>query len=275
MQASETSFEEALAEATDAANVALKSAAEVAKSARKARKAALDGDVSALGRCPKDLAKTVDDLRRSVAVLEQSVNCAATWPATVGDGQDSFRDRYTTELREAATADGLGIHERDGALISFPTVVRVDSDRSLMIDQKRIRTLRPSRVVGLLRDGQARLGRYKPERFLDALYFVYEDIVKDQRKSTLAIGSIPPMPLSRIYRHLTALPGASRDYTKTDFARDLYILDSTGPKRAKRGKGPRVSFPSSTGTREKGYFSFVGPDGFEAKFYGIHFEEDS
>ena len=275
MQASETSFEQVLAEATDAANVAAKSAAEVAKSARKARKAALEGDVSALGRCPKDLAKTLDDLRRSVAVLEQSVNCAAAWPATVGDEQDSFSDRYTTELREAATADGLGIHERDGALISFPTVLRIESDRSLRIDQKRIRTLRPSRVVSLLRDAQAKLGRHNPERFLDALYFVYEDMIKDQRKSSLAIGSIPPMPLSRIYRHLTALPGASRDYTKTDFARDLYILDSRGPKRAKRGKGPRVSFPSSTGTRERGFFSFVGPDGFEAKFYGIHFEEDS
>ena len=274
MEASETSFEQALTEATDAANVALKSAAEVAKSARKARKAALEGDVSALGRCPKDLTKTLDDLRRSVADLERSVNSAATWPAAVGEEQDSFSDRYTTELREAAAAEGVGIHERDGALISFPTVLRVESDRSLRIDQKRIRTLRPSRVVSLLRDGQARLGRHKPQRFLDALYFVYEDIIKDQRKSALALGSLPPMPLSRIYRHLTALPGASRDYTKTDFARDLYILDSTGPKRAKRGNGPRVSFPSSTGTREKGYFSFVGPDGFEAKFYGIHFEED-
>lgn len=275
MHESAATFEQALGEATKASEAATKSASEVAKATRRARKAALNGDVSSLARCPEDLARTLDSLRRSVATLERAIECAAVWPGTAEDGQPSFGERYSAELRDAADADGLGIHERDGALISYPTVLRVGSDRSIMIDQKKIRTLRPSLVIGLLRDGQARLGRYKPERFIEALYFVYEDILKDQKKTVFGGGSIPPMPLSRIYKHLTALPGASRDYTKTDFARDLYILDANGPKRAKRGKGPKVSFPSSTGTREKGYFSFVGPDGFEAKYYSVHFEEEA
>ena len=275
MYPSTTSFEQALDATVEAANSAAKSVAQVGRTVRKVRKAALDGDISVLDRSSGDLQETLDNLRQSIAVLEQAAIDAVAWPAGEADGQPSFGERYSAELQDAAAEDGLAIHERDGALISFPTVVRVESNSVLTLDQKKIRALRPSRVVSLLRDGQARLGRYKPERFLEALYFVYEDILKDQRKTMLGKGSIPPMPLSRIYKHLTALPGTSRDYSKTDFARDLYILDSSGPKRARRGKGPRVSFPSSSGTRGKGYFSFVGPDGFEAKFYGIHFEEDS
>jgi len=272
---SETTFEQTLGTATEAAEAAIRSAADVRKAATKARKAALNGDISALGRCPEDLASTLGNLRQSVAALELAIEFATEWPGVAEDGQPSFGERYSAELRDAADADGLGIHEKDGALISYPTVVRVGNDRSLMIDQKKIRTLRPSHVLGLLRDAQASLGRYKPERFIEALYFVYEDILKDQKKTAFGHRSIPPMPLSRIYKHLTSLPGVSREYTKMDFARDLYILDAKGPERAKRGKGPKISFPSSTGTREKGYFSFVGPDGFESKYYSVHFAEDS
>ena len=275
MHESETTFEQTLSTATEVAEAAIKSAADVRKTATKARKAALSGDTATLSRCPADLAKTLANLRQSVAALEQAIECAAGWPGTVEDRQPSFAERYSAELRDAAAADGLAIHEKDGALISYPTVLRVGNDRSLMIDQKKIRTLRPSHVIGLLRDGQANLVRYKPDRFMEALYFVYEDILKDQKKTVFGHRSIPPMPLSRVYKHLTSLPGVSREYTKTDFARDLYILDAKGPERAKRGKGPKISFPSSTGTREKGYFSFVGPDGFESKYYSVHFEEDA
>lgn len=35
-----------------------------------------------------------------------------------------------------------------------------------------------------------------------------------------------------------------------------------------------VSFPASTGTRRSGLFTFVGPDGQEARYYGISFTAD-
>ena len=50
------------------------------------------------------------------------------------------------------------------------------------------------------------------------------------------------MPLDRIYRLFTSLPGSSREYDRTDFARDLYILDTNGPKRTKQGP-PCLSRP--------------------------------
>ena len=79
--------------------------------------------------------------------------------------------------------------------------------------------------------------------------------------------------LSKIYRLLTSLHGISRDYGRSDFARDLYLLDADGPRRTRRGA--EVSFPSSTGTRtlSRDLFEFIGPDGHSVTYYGIRFIE--
>ena len=78
------------------------------------------------------------------------------------------------------------------------------------------------------------------------------------------------MPLARIYEIFTSLPGSSREYDKTEFARSLYFLESNGPSHTK--SGARVTFPSSTGTRSaSGTFPFVGPDGQVITYYGIQF----
>ena len=82
------------------------------------------------------------------------------------------------------------------------------------------------------------------------------------------------MPLDRIYRLLTSLPGINREYDRTDFARDLYNLDSSGLRRTRSGAS--VSFPASTGTRRpRGLFSFVGPDGRDVEYYGVRFTEEA
>ena len=78
------------------------------------------------------------------------------------------------------------------------------------------------------------------------------------------------MSLARIYEIFTSLPGSSREYDKTEFARSLYFLESDGPTHTK--SGARVAFPASTGTRSaKGTFPFVGPDGQVIAYYGIQF----
>ncbi len=80
------------------------------------------------------------------------------------------------------------------------------------------------------------------------------------------------VPLSRIYKLITALPGVSRDYDRTDFARDIYTLDAEGPRQTRRGR--IVSFPASTGTRRRiDIFSFVAPNGENHEYYGIKFSD--
>ena len=83
------------------------------------------------------------------------------------------------------------------------------------------------------------------------------------------------VPLIKIYGLMTALPGANREYDRSDFARDIYMLDlpRTPPDAAGRAT---VSFPSSTGTRRRSsdLFTFVGPEGQSVEYYGLRFSED-
>ena len=80
------------------------------------------------------------------------------------------------------------------------------------------------------------------------------------------------VPLDKIYKLFTSLPGSRREYSPTDFARDIYRLETSGHTTTKNGAA--VSFPASTGTRSaKGLFTFVGPNGQDIQYYGIQFTE--
>ncbi len=78
------------------------------------------------------------------------------------------------------------------------------------------------------------------------------------------------VPLARIYRLFTSMPGSGRDYTPMDFARDLYQLETSGVTETKSGS--TVSFHAAAATRgTKGVFTFVGPKGQDVQYYGVRF----
>ena len=172
-----------------------------------------------------------------------------------------------------ATENGLDIFERDGRLISYPSVVRVlPGEKAVRIDRKKFSTIRPSRLVTILKENQNKRPRFRREIFLEALFNAYRIVSGQQRAGRLIddrnVSSV--VPLAKIYEVFTSLPGSSRDYDKTDFARDLYFLDEGDVRQTRSGE--RVTFPASTGTRSaSGTFSFVGPDGHVITYYGIQF----
>ena len=57
------------------------------------------------------------------------------------------------------------------------------------------------------------------------------------------------MPLARIYEIFTSLPGSSREYDKTEFARSLYFLESNGPSHTKSGREFRFRPPRGPAAR--------------------------
>src|SRR5262249_13197664 len=78
--------------------------------------------------------------------------------------------------------------------------------------------------------------------------------------------------LAEVYRALTLLPNAAKEYDRSDFARDLYSLQSSGTTTTK--SGARLSLPASTGTKgSTSIFTFVSPDGQQVLYYGIEFSE--
>lgn len=255
-----TSFEQACHDTETAAASTLKCATELAKLARTMQKAAKEGNVGAIRRTASRLEDALDALRQEVA------NAVAIWPFEDGGEAAYLKEHYAIELRSIAEKNGLSIYERDGRLISYPSIVRIfPSDHAVGIDKKKVSTLRPSYLTEILVNNQKKQPRFRSDMFLESLYKVYRQFAEPN-----GLLKEPVMPLARIYDIFTSLPGSSREYDKTEFARSLYFLESDGPTHTK--SGARVSFPASTGTRSaRGTFPFVGPDGQVMTYYGIQF----
>ncbi len=263
------SFEQAFSDTEKAAESARRSAAGLVTRARALERAAKSGNIA-------DIRRAQDRLDEALRALRQEVqNATSSWPFTDEEVEQYLNEQYADELREVAGGIGLNIYERDRNLISYPSIVRMlPRENAVKVDRKKISTIRPSHLAGLLLKNQTRSSGFPSARFLESLYSVYSDIVSGEDSSgrlMKATGRV--VPLARIYGLITALPGGAREYDRSDFARDLYTLDANGPRRTKRGA--TVSFPSSTGARRrKDLFTFIGPEGQSAEYYGIRFSED-
>ena len=257
------SFEQAFSDTEKAATSTLKSAADLAKLARALQKAAKEGNINAIKKACSSLGTALDSLRHEIS------NAVETWPFKDEEEDKYLKERYADELCHAAEEKGLVIYERDGMLISYPSIVRVlPGDRAVRIDRKKVSTLRPSHLAAVLVENQKKPPRFRSVAFLKALHERYLVLTKAEAPRLDRHG--PVVPLARIYEAFTSLPGSKREYSKIDFARDLYLLEDKETLFTK--SGARVSFPSSTGTKTaKDTFPFVGPDGQVIKYYGIQF----
>ncbi len=263
-----TDLEQAFDDVEQAAAATLDTAAGLIKQARGLQKAAREGNVARLKRARTDLDASLSDLMQAVA------NAVESWAFADDEQEERYiEERYSGEFRSVAAEKGLEMHERDGRLISHPSIVRLlPRDRAVRIDGRKVSTIRPSYLADLLLKNQKKGSRHRSDAFLESLYAVYSDIVQGESSGRLMPDDWQRVvPLARIYRLLVSLPGAGRDYDRTDFARDLYRLQADGPTRTR--KGADVSFPASSGTRQakRDLFTFVGPDGQDVVYYGIRF----
>lgn len=258
-------FEQAFSDVERAAVSTAKSAAELGRLAKALEKAAKEGNITTMKRAQIRLDQALNALRQETA------NAVRAWPLQEADEEAYLRDGYAAELRSVAAGKGLNIYERDGRLISSPSVLQVlPGPRAVQIDRKRESGIRPSRLAEVLIKNQTAPPRFPSGRFLESLYDTYMLVIEtpvvplsEDRHGVVA-------PLERIYQAFTSLPGSDREYGRMDFARDLYQLDSQGPRVTRAGM--KVDFPASSGARSsRGVFSFVDPNGQSIPYYGIRF----
>lgn len=258
------SLEKALAKTQSDADAAIKAAAAVSTAVRRLRVAAQLGD---LGK-----------MRPSIVAADQAIAALRQQFANAKEGWDFNEDAYfgngsfVRELRETAERLNLQIYEQDDRLYCYPSLVRVlASDRAVEIDKKRERRLRPSVLIEQLRALQKRPPRFKPEPFLEALFDAYETIAaRGGRKPGDLFGQGQVVKLLDIYRLLTLLPGQSREYSRPEFARDVYLFDQSAITTTRDGF--TVSFPVGTGTRApSSTVRIVTQQGREKLYYGIAF----
>ena len=249
-------LEHALVQVERATETALDATAQLTRTLRRLRAAAQGGNLRDLRTSLTAVTQAADRAR------ERARDAAASW--TFDEGTYFESGDFTRELLAAARDDGLQMFERDERLYCYPVLVRVaPPDRAVFIDRARERRVRPSVLVRHLRAVQGRPPRFRPEAFLEALFTAYGHLAR-RRGGDDAVTDHPER-LDQVYELLTLMPGAAREYSRQEFARDVYLLDRSGLTMTRRGYV--VSFPASTGARSAASALRVVTEGGQEKVY--------
>lgn len=259
--AADGELETALAATEEHVDAALKATAALTRELKKCKTGAARGQLR--------------DLRRALnAAAALATEAARVTERTAGSFELNDQDylssgAYSKELLEAAAAQDVSMFEADERLLCYPSLIRVlASDAAVEIDRRREKRLRPSVLIGLLAQAQARPPRFKPEPFLESLEIAYDLVRSTEQRHDGAV-----VRLVEVWRVLTLLPGQQRDYTQPEFARDLYLLDASGRTAAKSGRVLR--WQASTGTRGAGTLTTVASSGQQQLYWGISFTDGS
>jgi len=224
----------------------------LAKRLKKLKSAAQSGDLREIG-------KAVGEIREVAAAARQQADALSF----EFDDSNYFPDGLLREVVAEADAKGLKVFAQDGKLYCYPLLVRVKgAERAVQIGKKTERGIRPSALVAKLYRMQSKPARFKPGDFLGLIYRAYQHCAGKNQS--------PVLTLVEIYDVLTLMPGAAKEYTRDDFARDLYLLDRSGVTTA--NDGAEFHFFASTGTRNaSSTLVCIAEDGSEKRYYGISF----
>jgi hypothetical protein len=252
-------LEDALEALEADATALLQTVAAVTRIAKKAKAAAETGTVRDI---PQALA--------AAAQLAVDVSVAAERMATGWrfDVESWFASgEYSKELLAAAAEGGVSAFESDDRILCYPVIVQVSpGDTSIVVDKKKDRRVRPSVVVAELNALQQREPKFKHEAFIESLAIAYDFVIASKSMRPGA-----PVKLIDVHSVLTIMPGTAREYTRPEFARDIYLLDQTGLVTTKRGR--RMSLPASALTRSAGVLRTVTRRGQAKDYAGISFED--
>ena len=251
------SFESALGAAHDGTDAALRSAGGLTRELRKAKAAAASGQVRELRRALDAAAGLAAELSAQVQDVRGGYDIDESTYLASGD--------YAKELLAMAPEHGVAMFEEDERLLCYPSIVRVvPGDSVVEVDRLRERRLRPSVLVGLLAAAQQRPPKFRAEQFLESLVTGYDLVIARAGKKPDAVAR-----LVDIWAVLTLLPGQGKEYTRPEFARDLYLLDQRGTGQAKDGRTLR--WHASSGTRTAGVLTTVARTGQQQRYWGVSF----
>ncbi|MDQ6725138.1 MAG: hypothetical protein M3066_03065 [Actinomycetota bacterium] len=253
------SLEQALADVERDADNAVRGLAAALKEAKKVKAAAAAGLL-------RELRQSLDgSVRLAEAAAETTRDVRRAWSF---DDQAYFSSgAYTKEILALAADEGVQAFESDDRILCYPAIIQVGADATVVIDKKRDRRTRPSVLVAALKALQSKPPKFKAGAFLEALVVGY-DLVRGRQGAR----SGATMKLADVYAVLTVLPGAARDYTKQEFARDLYLLDQDGTTRAKDGRTLRLPASALTRGSGSGLFTTVTRSGQAKMYAGISLE---
>jgi len=217
-----------------------------------------------------DLKEPLTALNAVADQLRETSESAFDWLSVQAEDGRTFVDRYSEEVCERAADLGVDVQVRDGQLVCFPYVIRVvPRERAVYVDRKKLVAIRPSVLAKYLADSRRRPDPNAAKKFLKAVYTVYDELTKGGSERRLIKLQRPTVQLRRIFRMMSAHPRFA--CSRADFSRDLFILEHAGLNVTPNGA--TMTLHASSGTKQSGYFSYIGPDGQEAKYYAVDFRE--
>jgi len=240
------------------AGAALRATQALASHLKQLVAAASDGNV-------RDIERSLAESRTGCEAVAQHVDNAATqWRWDISAAMED--GRYLKELEAAAAALSVQLYVADDRIHCFPLIAKLlPHELAVDIDGVRHRAIRPTKLAAEIKKRQARPARFRPETFLQALVDAY-DLVAGLRE--VAHGLPPVVRLIDIHGALTLLPGSEREYTRHEFARDLYRLDEGGHLTTRQGR--RLEFSAATGAKSRtSVLTTLTRDGRVKEYWGI------
>ena len=237
----------------------------------------VDAAIRSVGAALKEMKKVktaaelgqLRELRQSLDNATRLAGAAADAVADVRGGwvfdeQQHFASgAYTEEVLALARAEGVQAFDSDKRILCYPVVVSVSpSDTSVSVDRKRDRRVRPSFLVRTLKALQSKPPRFKAVEFLESLAAAYDFVVAKAGRPGV-------VKLVDLHAVLTVMPGAAREYTGQEFARDLYLLDESGVTVTRDGR--EMTLPASGLTKGAGVLTTVTRSGQVKVYAGVQF----
>lgn len=250
-------LEDALAEAEAELTAVARTIATLAAEVKKGRAKAATGEL-------RDLRKALENVGElGAAVQERTAGVARVW--RFDDEEHLASGAWRAEVLRHAEVAGVKVFDQDERLVSYPVLVAVvPSAASIRIDRKLSRRLRPSYLIKELAALQQRKPAFKPEAFLESLAGGY-----DRQIALDGLHESAVVHLVDVHKTLTLLPGQAREYPLVEFARDLYLLDSSGVVTTKAGR--RLTLPASTTTKGSKVLRTVTRTGQPKEYAGVAF----
>ena len=260
-------LEKALAWTEADAEVTLKAGGAVLRVLRKLRTAAKEGNL-------RDIDASFETAENVIATLRQQfTNAKENW----GFDQESYfaSNSYAAELVKAGMETGLRIFERDEQLFCYPSLVRISpTERAVLIDKKLERRIRPSLLATRLKNLQQKPPSFKAEAFLESLFKAYLKAmaISHNMKALQEEAIGPSIFLVDIYELLTMLPGQAREYSRQEFAHDIYLLHRSDRNCTRSGAEIGFSLFTGRGKPSK-VLAAIDEAGERKPYYAIYFTQ--
>jgi len=262
-------LEGALGESEQAARSASVAAGRLVQAAKHLERAAASGDLSQLRLARARLHEAAKE------AMESAEHATERWPWSEPEEEAFLRSEYMEEVQESARSAGIELHPYRDSWSAYPVLMRVEPrTKSIRLDRRRLKALRPSVLVGRIKQIRQAKPRQSPEQFLEILYSGYLAVLGRQALESGVLRLEAGARLVDVHQVLTLLPDARKDYPIDEFTRDLHQLSLSGLRRTRSGYVVYLAAATSTKSGT-GVLTVVDDLGRPSYYFSVTFRKDA